>query len=47
MRRAGWGSDLEVAAEAVSLEVALSVFVELHLVLLCDGVPQDDATLGH
>ena len=41
------GVYLEVAAEAVSLLVAMVILVQLDLVLLSDGVSHDNATLGH
>ena len=41
------GVYLEVAAEAVSLLVALVILVQLDLVLFSDGISHDNATLGH
>lgn len=43
----GRQTDLEIAAEAISLQIAFFVLVEFDLVLFSDGVPHHDATLGH
>lgn len=45
--RAARPAYLEVAAEAVSLQVSLSVLVQFDLVLFGHRVPHHDATLGH
>lgn len=39
--------NLEVAAEAVSFQVAVFVLVQFDLEVFSDGVSHDDAALGH
>lgn len=38
---------LEIAAEAISFQIALFVLVEFDLVLFSHGVSHHNATLGH
>lgn len=45
--QAAWQAYLEVAAEAISLQVSLPVLVQFDLVLFGHRVPHHDAALGH
>lgn len=40
-------TDLEIAAETVSLQISLFILVEFDLELFTNGVPHHNAALGH
>lgn len=40
-------TNLEIAAEAISLQISLFVLVKFDLVLFSQGVPHHNAALGH
>lgn len=40
-------TNLEIAAETISLQISVFVFIEFDFVLLGDGIPHHNATLWH